>query len=406
MQVPEIAIGLVGHVDHGKTTLVKALSGKWTASYAEELKRGITIRLGYAEFSIFKCSKCKELEAYSTQAICPNCKGKTKFLRKISIVDAPGHESLMATMLSGAAVIDYALLVIAANEHCPQPQTLEHLKALEIIGIKNIIIVQNKIDLVSDEQAKENYLAIKKLIETTPYKDAPIVPVAALHNINIDALLEAIEENFPTPERDANAESLMFIIRSFDINKPGTKIKDFKGAVIGGVLKQGTLKIGDEIEISPGYEKIDKAKSWQSLKTKVLNLTIENKNVKEVGPSCTFGLLTDLDPSIAKSDRLANNVATLVGKALKTYREIIFSPKLLERVVGARDKLIVEPIRIGEVLLLNIGSIATAGIVKEISKDKVKCELKRPIVAQPGWRLTISRAIGQRWRLIGWAEIE
>src|SRR3989344_1695959 len=209
---PEINIGLVGHVDHGKTTLTQALSGIWTDTHSEEIKRGITIRLGYANVSIYKCRKCK------------NCGNKAEFQRKVSLVDAPGHETLMATMLSGAAIMDSALLVIAANEECPQPQTREHLMALEITGIKSIIIVQNKIDLVNEEEARKNYDQIKKFVDGSIAKDAPIIPISAQHDINIDALLEAIEVNFKTPKRDLSKDPIMFVARSFDINKPGLEI--------------------------------------------------------------------------------------------------------------------------------------------------------------------------------------
>ncbi|MDD1764795.1 MAG: GTP-binding protein, partial [Candidatus Methanomethyliaceae archaeon] len=143
---PECNIGLTGHVDHGKTTLVAALSGVWAAHHSEELKRGITIKLGYADTVFRKCPKCALPECYTTKKTCPIHGEETEFLRKVSFVDAPGHESLMATMLSGAALMDGAILIISAAEECPQPQTREHLVALDIIGVKDIVVVQNKID--------------------------------------------------------------------------------------------------------------------------------------------------------------------------------------------------------------------------------------------------------------------
>src|SRR3990167_3140544 len=149
---PEVNIGIVGHVDQGKTTLVSRLSGKWTDTHSEEIKKGITIRLGYAD-SVFVKTK----EGYSTEENAKKENKKYEVLRKVSFVDAPGHETLMATMLSGAAIMDAALLLIAANEECPQPQTREHLMALEIIGIRDIIIIQNKIDLVNEESLLKNY---------------------------------------------------------------------------------------------------------------------------------------------------------------------------------------------------------------------------------------------------------
>ena len=109
----DVNIGLVGHVDHGKTTLTKA------DTHSEETKRGISIRLGYADIEFRKCPECDEPECYTTSEKCEHCGSETELIRKVSFVDAPGHETLMATMLSGAAIMDGAVLVIAANESCP-----------------------------------------------------------------------------------------------------------------------------------------------------------------------------------------------------------------------------------------------------------------------------------------------
>src|SRR3989344_8529533 len=117
---PEVNIGLVGHVDHGKTSLTHALSGKWTDQHSEELKRGITIKLGYADAIFYEGKDENGNKTFSTDE---KSLKEAKLLRKVSFVDAPGHETLMATMLSGAAMMDGALLLVAANEKCPQPQT-------------------------------------------------------------------------------------------------------------------------------------------------------------------------------------------------------------------------------------------------------------------------------------------
>ena len=249
---PEIDIGMIGHVDHGKTTLTQRLTGKWTDEHSEELKKGISIKLGYADAAFYKCPSCSEPDCYCNQKKCPKCGSTTELLRVVSFVDAPGHETLMAIMLSGAAIMDGAILVIAANEECPQPQTREHLAALDISGIKNIVIVQNKIDLVSEKEALENYNQIKKFVKGTAAEEAPIIPISAHQEINIDVLIKAMEEKIPTPDRDLDKPPLMFTARSFDINKPGTRPKDLSGGVIGGSLIQGVFKKGDEIEICPG----------------------------------------------------------------------------------------------------------------------------------------------------------
>jgi translation initiation factor 2 subunit 3 len=158
-------------VDHGKTTLVQALTGTWASRHSEELKRGITIKLGYADASVYKCPDCDEPNCYCVTKDCPSCGGEAELQRTVSFVDAPGHEILMATMLSGAAVMDGAILVIAADEPCPQPQTREHLAAIEAVGLKNLVIVQNKIDLVSMDKALNNYDEIKKFIKGSIAED-------------------------------------------------------------------------------------------------------------------------------------------------------------------------------------------------------------------------------------------
>ncbi len=158
----------------------------------------------------------------------------------------------MATMLSGAAIMDGAILVIAADEPCPQPQTREHLAAAEVSGIKNLIIVQNKIDIVDEKRALKSYEEIKSFVKGTVAENAPIIPLSAQRGINIDVLLNAIEDIIPTPKRDITKPPLMYIIRSFDVNKPGTSIEDLEGGIIGGTIAQGKFAVGEEIEISPG----------------------------------------------------------------------------------------------------------------------------------------------------------
>ncbi|MFX0198076.1 MAG: GTP-binding protein, partial [Candidatus Hodarchaeota archaeon] len=135
----EVNLGLIGHVDHGKSTLVEALAGVFPDTYEEELRRGISIYLGYANADFRKCPSCEEPECYTTEKTCPIHKKPTKLLRRVSFVDAPGHERLMATMLTGAAIMDGAILVIAANEPVPQAQTREHLAAAEISDVNHIV---------------------------------------------------------------------------------------------------------------------------------------------------------------------------------------------------------------------------------------------------------------------------
>ncbi|KAJ2817680.1 Eukaryotic translation initiation factor 2 subunit 3, partial [Coemansia erecta] len=173
-----INIGTIGHVAHGKSTLVKAISGVNTVRFRNELERNITIKLGYANAKIYKCSntECPRPACFksygSDKAVefpCerPGCGGQMQLLRHVSFVDCPGHDILMATMLNGAAVMDAAMLLVAANETCPQPQTSEHLAAVETMKLDNIIILQNKVDLIREEQALKHYEQIQNFVKGT-----------------------------------------------------------------------------------------------------------------------------------------------------------------------------------------------------------------------------------------------
>ena len=399
---PEINIGLVGHVDHGKTTLTQALTGTWTDTHSEEIKRGITIRLGYANTNIYKIKGKPEPECYTTVK-----EKDAEFVRAVSFVDAPGHESLMATMLAGATIMDGALLLISANEECPQPQSKEHVVALEIMGIKNVIVVQSKIDLVTEEQAVKNYNQIKVFLKGTPFEDAPIIPVSAQKKVNIDALIEAIQKYIPTPERDPKKDPLMLVARSFDINKPGSKIDDMKGGILGGVLIQGEFKVGQEIELKPG-KKVEKhgKTTWEPLHTKIAGLKTGKDDIEAAKPGGSIGVMTLLDPSVVKSDQLTGNLVGLKGKLPPTWNTLTLEPHLLQRVVGAKEELNVNPVAKLEPLMLNVNSAATVGIVDEVSKGKVHCILKLPVTAEIGSKVSISRRVEQRFRLIGYGVIK
>jgi translation initiation factor 2 subunit 3 len=403
---PEVNIGTIGHVDHGKTTLVQALTGVWASRHSEELKRGITIKLGYADMPIYKCPKCETPKNYSTTPVCPNCASEAIFVRAVSFVDAPGHEALMATMLSGAAIMDGAILVIAADEPCPQPQTREHLAAAEVIGIKNMVIVQNKIDIVDERRALKSYEEIKQFIKGTIAEEAPLIPISAQRGINIDVLLNAIEEIIPTPKRDETKSPLMYIIRSFDTNKPGTSIEKLEGGIIGGTIVQGKFTVGDEIEIRPGISTEREGRTvYTPLISEIVSLHAGEKSVKEAHCGGLVGVGTLLDPSYSKADGLTGNIAGKTGLLPPTLTELILETRILERAVGTKELLKVERINLDETLLLHIGAAVNLGRVTAIKNNIAKVKLSRPICAQPSTRVAISRKIIARWRLIGYGII-
>jgi len=397
--IPEINIGMVGHIDHGKTSLLKSLTGKWASTHSEEKKRGITIRLGYSSMTIHQCPKGH----LTTDAKCPIHGAKAKPLRTISFVDAPGHETLMATMLSGASVMDAAILVIAANEKCPQPQTREHLAALNIMNIQKLIIVQNKVDLVDDKRVKESYNEIKSFVKGSVAENAPIIPMSALHDANLDILLEAVQEFFPTPKRDLTKAPLMLVSRSFDVNKPGDKPEDLKGGVLGGILKQGKLKQDDEIIILPGL-KIEEGgqTNWKPLKTKIDKLFYGSKEVKEAVPGGNFGVSTILDFSLTRGDALAGSVVCTKKHLVQVHTdEMSIEPKLMERVVGTSKELQAGPLKINEPLMINAFTAKTIGVITKVSPKSVTVKLKLPVAIDKGESIALSRFINNKWRLVG-----
>lgn len=388
--LPELNVGVVGHIDHGKTTLLKQLTGKFTDTHSEELKRGITIKLGYADTTIFKDNDDFNI----------NKKGKP--VRYLSFIDAPGHEMLMATMLSGAATIDAAILVIAANEGI-KPQTAEHLMALQAKKIKNIIIVQNKIDLVDKEQALKNYKQIKEFVKGTIAENSPIIPISAQQGININKILEELCK-IKIPKKDIESDPIFLVARSFDINKPGTNIENLKGGVLGGILKKGKLKIGDEIEIKPGLS-ITKAnqKTYQTLTTKILSLHKGNESVKEVLPGVSISIETDLDPFLTKTDSLTGCLVGLKGKLPEIIYKIKIKTEIFKEVLGNNQKI--EPIKTKEMLMLSVNTTITVGTVEKIKNNEIEMNLRIPIVALKGENVGIARNIGGHWRLIGWGEV-
>jgi translation initiation factor 2 subunit 3 len=401
---PEVNIGLVGHVDHGKTTLTQALTGEWTDRHSEERKRGISIKLGYADAAFYKCPKCPVPSGYSVEPVCPNCGGEAKFLRAVSFVDAPGHETLMETMLSGAAIMDGALLLVAANEKVPQPQTREHLYALDIIGVRKVVVVQNKIDLVPSDAAEENHREIVEFLKTSPIADAPVVPVSANHRVNIDALIGAIEETIPTPKRDPTQPPLMYVARSFDINRPGTRPRDLSGGVLGGSLLQGKITLGEEIEIRPGPTLGEHAQA-ESLTTKVTSIVSGGQPWKELRPGGLASIGTNLDPALAKGDGLTGRLVGTAGTLPPVSQKIRLKATLLDRVLGAQREIKVEKIRTSEVLAVTVGTTVASGKVTSARGDEVELSLNRAVTVFAGSRVAISRRLNA-WRLIGYGIVE
>ena len=397
---PCVNIGTAGHVDHGKTTLIQAFTGVWTSVHSQELRRGITIRVGYSDAAFYKCKECESPVGYSTTPKCPNCKKESELSRVVSFVDSPGHESLMANMLSGSALMDGAMLVIAANEKVPKPQTKEHLLALETLKIKQIVLVQNKIDLISYKEAMSNYNEITKFVKGTNAAKSPIIPVSAQSGLNIDALIGAIEETIETPQRDESKNAVMHVLRSFDVNKPGAKIKDIKGGVIGGSLTQGSLKVGEQIEIKPGIIN-EKKKSYEPISTEIVSLGTGAGIVDSVKPGGLIAIATKLDPSMTRSDSFIGSIIGKPGTLPENSLEAKIQVSLFDLAVGITDDVKVLPIQVGESLRVNVGTAPVLSKVTKVKSETIDIQFRRPVCLFEGSNIAISRRIADRWRLIG-----
>jgi len=227
--------GTAGHIDHGKTALIYALTSIDTDRLPEEKERGMTIDLGFAWM-------------------------KLPSGEKIGIVDVPGHENLIKNMIAGATGIDAVILVIDANEGW-MPQTEEHFQIVELLNIKYGIIAITKIDLV--DQTRLNFVEkqIKERLKNTELFNAPIVKVSTVKNIGIDQIKSAIQHLIPRMKQKGDIEKpRLSIDRVFNIKGSGTVVT---GTLIGGTLHQGM-----EVTIFPSYKKA-RLRSLQTYKEKV-----------------------------------------------------------------------------------------------------------------------------------------
>lgn len=413
--------------------------------------RNITIKLGYANAKIYKAAppaalpdvedgkEDAEADTANTPDVIPGTTypmytsrgsshpdtfvdektGVSYHLRRhISFVDCPGHDILMATMLNGAAVMDGALLLVAGNETCPQPQTSEHLAAVEIMRLKNIVILQNKVDLVKMDAAVAQQEQIRKFVVGTVADSAPILPISAVLKYNVDLVCEYLVHKIPVPVRDFTSVPRLIVIRSFDVNKPGQDVSNLQGGVAGGSIIQGVLRVGDEIEVRPGI--VTKKENEDGSGTTVVcspifsrisSLYAESNDLQYAVPGGLIGVGTRIDPTLTRADRLVGQVLGLRGKLPQVFAEIEISYYLLRRLLGVKTsdggkQAKVQKLTKGEILMVNIGSTGTGGKVEGARSDLAKISLTQPVCTQEGEKIALSRRVDKHWRLIGWGEIK
>ncbi|KAJ2501240.1 eukaryotic translation initiation factor 2 subunit gamma [Coemansia sp. RSA 1972] len=356
-----------------------------------------------------------------------------QLVRHVSFVDCPGHDVLMQNMLNGAAVMDAAVLLVAANEACPQPQTAEHLAAVETMNLKHIVVVQNKCDLVGMNQATTSYNQIKAFASGTLAQESTVVPISAEMDVNVDAVVEQLCTQIPMPVRDYTSDPRMTVIRSFDINWPGSTLKldgkhmnELKGGVAGGSITRGVLRMGDVVEIRPGLITRDSSNHIRvrPLRTRVESLSSESTNLKLAVPGGLIGVGTLLDPYLCRRDKLVGNVLGKPTCMPKVFIKLTIHFTLLRRLLGVKDSVKetqcekdmdefgvssrltkVSKFKKHNVLQVNVGASTGMATVVGVKDELAKITLKRPVCADIGESIALSRKLNGSFRLIGWAKI-
>ncbi|MGG5462758.1 selenocysteine-specific translation elongation factor [Clostridium sp. B9] len=244
-----VIIGTSGHIDHGKTTLIKALTGRETDKLDEEKKRGISINLGFTFFDL------------------PSGK-------RAGIIDVPGHEKFIKNMLAGATSLDVVLLIIALDEGI-MPQTKEHLEILELLKVKKCIVALTKRDLVDEEWADMMKDEIKSYLKSTSFNDATMIEVSSKTKEGIDELVAEIDKSVEEIEqKDKEGHFRLAVDRSFSVSGFGT--------VATGTILSGSVKLGDLVQVNP-----------KGLEARVRNIQIHDENAEfgEAGQRCALNLV-------------------------------------------------------------------------------------------------------------------
>ena len=280
-----------GHVNHGKTSLVKSLTGLDTDRLIEEKKRGLSIELGYAKYQIDK-------NLYA------------------SIIDTPGHENFIRNMISGAHAVDQVILVIAANEGI-MPQTIEHLDIIKLLSIKNVIFVISKIDLSTSEEISKIKKDINKIITNYSLNENEILEISNLQNTGVDKLKKIIKENITSSEKNSIQGGRFSVDRVFSLKGIGT--------IATGTLIGNTISDKSNLEILPNSREL-----------KVKKLQAFNEDLEIISPGSRVSInIQNFDTNeIKKGDIIGEKNHILESKLvyvkvdllkkIKNYSEIIF----------------------------------------------------------------------------------
>ncbi|KAF1939603.1 P-loop containing nucleoside triphosphate hydrolase protein [Clathrospora elynae] len=344
-----LPVGTIGQVDHGKSTLVRAITGTKTMRHETEMARNITIKFGYAAAKIYNCKQSMEGRKCQGEGY----DGSYEPVRKISIVDSPVREILMRAMLMGTSVMDAALLIISAEEECPQPQTWEHLTTIETLRLTSVVMVQSKLDRMAADTARKYVEQVRAFLKGTSGEDAPIVPVSTQFGISIDVVHDMLV-SIPLPVRDITSSARMRIVCSFD------------SSIAGGTLLEGVIRIDDDIEIRPGLISHDRASAM---------------------PGGLIGVRMLVAPELCRGDQFIGQVLGLRGTLPPIFSVISVQFEILRRTTNRGEHRETERIRTGEVKC-----------------HEMELVLNSSVYADLGEKVTLSK-LDKRWRLAGWGVV-
>ena len=337
----DIIIGTAGHIDHGKTALVKALTGVNADRLPEEKKRGITIDLGFAELDLGDV--------------------------QIGFVDVPGHEKFVKNMLAGASGIDLLALVVAADEGV-MPQTREHFEICRLLETKQGLIVLTKSDLVDEEFLELVKLDVAELVENSFLEDAPVIAVSAKTSDGIDDLKEVISTTAKQiPRRKNEIISRLPIDRTFSV-------KGF-GAVITGTLATGNIKVGSEMELLPIGEKV-----------RIRGVQTHGKDVD----IANAGQRTAVNLGGINHDEIERGMILSMPNMLRSTQIIDAEVEVLKdakRSLKSRQRV---RVHIGTVeAFARIDVLNESREVRQGEKDFVQIRLENPVIAIPSERFIL-----------------
>lgn len=405
---PTINLGVVGAVAAGKSTLVRALTGVATQKHSDELIRNITIKLGYANMKIWRCPACPKPQCYQTTdgvptlRVCMHCNAVTALVKYVSFVDVPGHDLLMATMLNGAAVMDAAIMIVAADLPCPQAQTEEHLIAAETLGLKHFLVAQTKLDLVDDDRARKSVEEITTFVKDTLAEGSHVVPISAQFGVNIDYIAMYLAECVPDPVIDPSAPFHMQIVRSFDVNLPGTLPANVVGGVIGGSVTSGVVNVGDTVEIRPGLVRSQgDTSTYTPIITTITRIESGTVGIPFARQGGLVSFETTLDPCLTRSDRMIGCIVGKVGQMPPVYIELTAECQFLKHSV---DGTKVAKFSVGDAVMLHIAARQISAKISAVDKRVLTFSMAQPACLYPDMRISVSRKSSNKWRLVGWGK--